>query len=78
VREKYIYILFRVCAENMVYLYFDSTDLLNHKSDFIDMRKNGWEVNEDDSEELPSYLPARRTAIADGGFESFGWGYKKA
>lgn len=57
--------------------YFDSTDLLNHKDYFIDMRKNGWEVSEDKFEELSAYLPARRQTIAEAGFKPSGWGYRR-
>ena len=69
--------IYKMTKEGEEDFYFDSTDLSNHKNNFIDMRKSGWQVSEEEFEELPPYLPARRRAIADAGFGSFDWGYKK-
>ncbi|HSR89595.1 MAG TPA: hypothetical protein VLK22_04385 [Candidatus Udaeobacter sp.] len=70
--------IYKMTKEGEDDFYFDNTDLLNHKDNFFDMRSGGWEVSKDVFEELPNYLPARRQSIADAGFDSFDWGYKKA
>ena len=69
--------IYKTTKEGEEDFYFDSTDLLSNKNDFIDMRKNGWQIPEEASDELPAYLPTRLRVIADDGFESSGWGYKK-
>lgn len=69
--------IYKMTKEGEDDFYFDSTDLLTKKSDFIDMRQQGWELSEEVFEDLSSYLPTRTKEIADAGFESSGWGYKK-
>ncbi len=56
--------------------YFDTTDLLAHAADFIDMRADGWQVA-GKGMDLQAYIKARQQEIAKQGFTSSGWGYRK-
>ncbi len=55
--------------------YFDSTDLSDHRDDFIRMRQEGWRITEEES--LVAYHPARIKMLEERGLIPEGWGYKK-